>query len=212
MSFVAQMSGTLNNRKNIRAEIARGLHSLGSCDCTQFYTKTERYPPWKDSDVVVVGGKLKVFTRGPNDPQDPFSDKYLSSDFVVVLEKPDTLLYQLHTFLPNYRAELAMVKMYIAILFTVVGTLVSLVAALVFGLGWWSLLCALGAAVILILYFAFEYWLRAALAGVGGVVYVWRRIIFGKQSRQQYQILVAHLANSEEYDVAVINKIIQKLI
>jgi len=27
-----------------------------------------------------------------------------------------------------------------------------------------------------------------------------------------HQILVAHLANSEEYDVAVINKIIQKLI
>lgn len=172
----------------------------------------------RDYDVVLVSGKSHHVESTPEDEaygMEPYTVEhgYLSSDFLVRLDKPDTLLYYLESMLPKYNAELGTIQHVLGLIFTGVTLVVTAVATLLLGFEWWSLLLAVLAAAAM---FVWRFFLRdyfwALFAGLRGSLFVLRRVLFESQSLKHYKVLTQHLAQSDDSDVVRVNKIINTLI
>ncbi len=212
VSTVVPVSGTFAERRRIQEDVAEGLHSLGSREGTRFFMNTVHYPPWDESDIIVVPGKLKLVQKRPEEPEKIYRNQYLSPDFLVVLEKPDTQLYLLRDFLPSYRAEAGTVKGFQVLAAVAFGLVVSSMLAVGYGFGWWSFLYALATAIMIVMYFAHEYRLKAWFIGMWGALFIRRQVSLGRKSLEEYWTLVDHLSRSDEPDVAIVNRMILKFI
>lgn len=221
MSRVIELQGTLVERMNAQQAAIRGLRSLGGSTGVAFFARADQRKggySWDASDVIVVKGEHQFYKMTPEEPGvgswTPMGRECLLPKHIVVLERPDTLLYYLQRMLPKYNAEAGMIKAILGRLITLCGTLVALVAAFLSGYGEWSIFVALLVGLVLFLLFIrrWEYWIRAFLAALRGAFFVWRRVLVQKRSRIEYRRLIEFLARSYDRDVRSVNRILQYLI
>lgn len=204
MSRIVRLSGTAAERQEVSSTIAEGLHFFASVNSTSFFSKEKKYCPDRaDADVITIYGESRVFDRQPDEKRDEFStDRYWSSDYIVVLDKPDTELYRIAQQVPTYPAEAGMAHGWFAIFTIVAGFAITSIASWIFGQGPWSLVWGVVAAIVIISTFMYEYRIRIFFAGLFGAQYVREAVRRNRGTREFYTDLVTHLAKSDEHVVS----------
>lgn len=207
MSRIVHLSGTAAERRATTEALAQGLHFLGSINSTRFLTKDKRYAALSESDVMMVYGKQRVFDRLRDEPRDELSsDSYWSADYIVLLDTPDTALFNLASKVPTYPAEASMAHGCFAVISIVLGFAVTLGVSLLAGQREWSVVWAALMASAIILAFVFEYRAKAVYAGILGWWYVRNAIRSGSGTREHYIDIVTHLSQCDHPVVADVNK------
>ena len=215
MSSIVAIEGTRAERGAIQESIGRDLHALGSVHVSRFFTREKKYVPFRESDVIAVSGEFVVRDTEDAEVQTSlFREKhYLSPDFVVVLEKPDTLLYDLQDFMPKTHAELGLVRSHIMLLCFFVLGIGALVLAFALGWGWWSIAAGFSASMAVFAYFVvLDHPIWASIGALRGALYIWWQVLTKGRSRSEYRELVDHLSRSDEPYLTLIHKILRHLI
>lgn len=201
------MSGPFAERKAARDAATEGLFHLQSGSNYACYTSKKWYSHASESDVIIVTGKSRVFDLLPGEEPGKFlSDGYWSSDYLVVLDKPDTELFNLRESIPTHVAEGAHIHTLAAIGVVAAGFFITLGVSLLSKEGWWSVAYGMVVAIAIMIGFSIEYRVRVLIASVAGWRYVRNAVKSGRGTREHYRELVAHLSNADEYVVADVNK------
>ncbi|MBP9757726.1 MAG: hypothetical protein KBD06_03945 [Candidatus Pacebacteria bacterium] len=213
MSRIVQLSGTFAERLATANALEEGLFFLASVSNTRFLTKRRWYPDRSESDVIVVKGLQRVMDLQPGEKAGEFiSDGYWSADYIVVLDKPDTTLFNLTSKVPEYRAEAGQAHGCLVIVTIAIASLIVLAVSLLAGQGWWSVLWAFLVQAVVLAGFILEYPVKAWYAAVLGWWYVRDAIKKNRGTREHYLELVTHLSECDDPVARDVNKRILKLI
>jgi hypothetical protein len=206
-SRIVQLNGSFADRHAATTAITEGLFHLQSGSNYGCYTRRQWWPNIADCDVITVRGKTRVFERMPDEPRDEFStDGYWSSDYVVVLEKPDTQLFLIPNAVPTYPAEAAMARGCTVIIALMIAFWAPTAVAFLFKQGPWSVVYGCVVLGVVMLTSMYEYRIRTFFAGIKGWWYVYNAIRAGRGTREHYKELVAHLSEADHYTTASVNK------
>jgi len=216
MSSVIPVSGTLEERQKIHQSIVKGFKHVATFNTTEFYNQEKDGVTNNKKSLIVVGGKLKSVSFGSDEkiPDGWHGPKrYLSSDFLVVLDESDAFIYKIRNMAPIHIAEAGAIKAFMSFFTAVVVTIITIALSIWQGFGWWSILPGLIAGLGVVLYFGFvEYPLRASIAALRVASTIWKKIYFEGKSRDLYRDIVFHLSESSEYTLRLPCKILYRLI
>lgn len=206
MSRIVQLHGNAAERHATANEIAEGMFLLGTIESTRFLTKEKWYPNRSESDVIMVFGKLWLVDELPESTRGTFvPGVHYASDYVVVLEKPDTILFNLSSDVPAYIAESGHAHGCLAVICSLFGFLMVMCISLLAGQGSWSTVWALMMGGTIAAVFKLERWMKAEWAALCGWWYIRSRIQTMLGTRHEYIYLVAHLSKCDDPVVADIN-------
>lgn len=206
-SRIVQLAGGFADRQAIRESITEGLFHLQSGSNYGCYTKRQWYPNVHECDVVTVQGESRVVDRLPDEPTDRFrGDSYWVSDYIVVLDKPDTELFWLAKDIPTYPAEAGMAHGITAVGSIVAGFAITAFVAWLFGAGSWSVVLGGLVAAVIIAAFMLEMRVRIFFAGLFSAYYVRQAVRRKTGARVDYLNLVAHLSKADHPIVAAVSK------
>lgn len=213
MSRVAELYGTFAQRQAAVEILRHGYRFTQSVGDTSFYTKGDHYVERDKSDMIIIYGERRVFDRLPEEPKGELdTNGYWSSDYVVVLEKPETELFHICDAIPRRQAEAGHIHGLLAVGSILGGFLVVLGLSLVLGLGWWSVLLATIFAACITAGFWYEPFVRVVCAAVYASWYVKDAIKAGHGTRAYYYELVKALSTAEPPVVAAVHTRVLKMI